>query len=95
MRFLYKPFGIFAGVIGARLGQNVFKSVWEKVDGSEPPRPATREASLPKVVAASALEAGTLAAVAAAVDRLSMRWFHHLTGFWPAEKKKQRADAEA
>jgi hypothetical protein len=93
MKFLYKPFGIIAGVIGAKIGQNVFKSVWAKVDQSEPPRPTEQEASLGKVVAASALEAATLAGVGAAVDRLGMRWFHYLTGIWPGDKPPDQADS--
>jgi hypothetical protein len=86
MKVLYKPFGIIAGMLGARIGQTVFKSVWAKVDHSEPPPPKAPEASLGKVVAASALEAATLAGVGTAVDRLGMRWFEYLTGIWPGDK---------
>ncbi len=86
MKLLYKPFGIVAGIIGARVGQSAFRAVWSKLDDGEPPKPTTEDASLPKVVAASALEAATLAGVGSAVDRLSMRWFHHLTGIWPGDK---------
>jgi hypothetical protein len=86
MKLLYKPFGIVAGLIGAKVGHNLFKRVWARVDDGEPPKAGTEEASLGKVVAAQALEAATLAGAAAAVDRMSMRWFHYLTGIWPGEK---------
>jgi Protein of unknown function (DUF4235) len=84
MKFVYKPFALIAGVIGAKLGQSLFKAIWSKLDQSEaPPGPTTESASLPKVVGAKALEAATVAGVAAAVDRASARSFEYLTGFWP------------
>jgi hypothetical protein len=88
MRILYKPFGLIAGIVGAKLGKSVFNSVWSKIDEAEPPPPSEAEASLPKVVGAAALEAATMAGVAAAVDRLSLRAFHYLTGIWPAKRSK-------
>jgi hypothetical protein len=87
MRILYKPFALIAAAIGARLGQSIFKNVWARIDPAEPPRPASAEASLPKVVGAAVLEAATTAGVAAAVDRASMRAFHYLTGIWPGKDK--------
>lgn len=89
MKVLYKPFGIAAGVIGAKLGRNAFKALWGRIDAADPPEPTTEEASFPKVVAAAALEAATMAAIAAAVDRGSARAFHHLTGIWPGKKHEE------
>jgi hypothetical protein len=89
MKFLYKPFALIAGVIGAKLGQRAFSTVWAKIDDAEPPTAATEEASIGKVVGARALEAATLAGVAAAVDRASARWFQYLTGSWPGRKPEE------
>jgi hypothetical protein len=90
MKILYKPFSILAGVIGGKLGQSVFKSIWAKLDHAQlPPSPKTEDAPVAKVVGAAALEAATMAAVGAAVDRASIRVFHHLTGIWPGEKHPQ------
>jgi hypothetical protein len=88
MKLLYKPFGIIASMIGARLGHAAFKSLWSAIDSAEPPRPTTAQVSLPKVVAATALEAATLAGVAAAVERSSAKVFHYFTGIWPGEPAK-------
>jgi len=93
VKILYKPFAIIAALIGARLGRSVFKQVWGIVDDADPPPPTTAEASLSKVVGAAALEAATMAAVGAAVDRASARWFHYLTGFWPGQKRARKAAA--
>jgi hypothetical protein len=87
MRILYKPFGMIASRIGARLGRTVFTGVWSRIDRAPPPDARTPEASLPKAVGAKALEAATMAAVATAVDRASLRSFHYLTGIWAGEKR--------
>lgn len=92
MKLLYKPFSLIAGVIAARIGKAIFKGLWSRVDDREPPGPTAPEASLPKVVGAAALEAATMASVAAAADRAAAEAFHHLTGVWPgkpAEKRKE------
>jgi Protein of unknown function (DUF4235) len=86
MKLLYKPFGIIAGVIGAKAGQKLFDRVWARVDGGPPPGPKAPDASLGRVVAAQALQAASLAGAGAAADRLGMRWFHYLTGIWPGDK---------
>lgn len=94
MKFLYKPFAIVAGVIAARLGRAAFKGLWSRVDDAEPPTPQTPDASLPKLIGAAALEAATMAGVAAAVDHASRRSFRYLTGFWPGEKRTDEAQPE-
>jgi hypothetical protein len=65
----------------------LFRTLWAKIDADSPPNPTTEEASLGKVVGAKALEAATVAGVAAAVDRASARSFQHLTGIWPGRKE--------
>lgn len=95
MKLLYKPFAILAGMIAARVGRNAFRAMWSKIDEAEPPHPTTGEAPLPKVVGAAALEAATMAGVAAAVDRASASTFHHLFGIWPGEKKQKDEDEAA
>ncbi len=89
MKILYKPFGLIAGLIAARIGRSTFKRMWSKIDEADPPDPTTAEATLPKVVGAAALEAATMAGVAAAADRVSARAFHYLTGIWPGKKKQE------
>jgi Protein of unknown function (DUF4235) len=89
MKIFYKPFAIMAALIAARLGHATFRKLWARIDDQEPPTSRTDEASMTKVVGAAALQAATLAGVAAAVDRLTARAFHYLTGIWPGEKRQQ------
>ena len=86
MKILYKPFAIIAGIIGARIATATFKAVWARIDEEPPPKPTTEESTLPKVVGAAVLQAGTTAGIGAVVDRASAQAFHHLTGVWPGEK---------
>jgi hypothetical protein len=93
-KLLYKPFAIIAGVISARLGRSIFRSLWSKIDSEEPPEATTAEASTGKVVGAAALEAATMAATAAAVNRATAKSFHHLVGIWPGERKQESDDEQ-
>lgn len=88
MKILYKPFALIASLIAARIGRSLFKSLWSRIDSGEPPTPTAPDGSLPKVVGAAALEAATMAGVAAATSRASARVFHYLVGIWPGEKGK-------
>jgi hypothetical protein len=96
MKVLYKPFAVIAGLVGAKLGDRVFRALWAKVDSGEPPKPTLREATTGKVVAAAALQAAAHSGAKAATTRATARSFHYLTGFWPGyeakaeEKSKER-----
>ena len=91
MKILYKPFGIIAGMIGARLARSVFKTVWGTIDKAAPPKAGTEDATLPRVVGAAVIEAATTAATRATVDRASLKWFHFLTGIWAGDKEPRGA----
>ena len=94
MRLLYKPFGIIAGLIAGRLGQKAFRSIWTKIDEAPPPKPSTGQGSVAKVVGSRALEAGVMAASAAAVDRLFAHWFHYFIGLWPKKPPKPKDEQQ-
>ena len=89
MKILYKPFGIIAGLIGARISTAAFKAIWSRIDEEAPPKPTTEEASFPKVVGAAMLKAATGAGIGAAVDRAGARAFYHLFGIWPGERRTE------
>jgi hypothetical protein len=93
MKLLYKPFSLLAGLIAARLGRTLFRSIWGRIDSdsAKPPRPTAGDASMSKVVSAAAIEAATMAGVRAAVNRTSARWFHFLTGTWPGAERPRKA----
>ena len=90
MRLFYKPFGLIAGMLAARIGRGIFKTLWARVDHRDPPDPTAPEAGLSKVVGAAVLEAATMAGAAAAADRVAAQAFHHLTGVWPGKPTDER-----
>jgi hypothetical protein len=84
MKLFYTPFAIVAGVVGHRTGRTAFEAVWSRVGAEEiPPSPLTGRVSLVQLAGSHALEAATIAAVAAVTDQLVARIFHHLFGAWP------------
>ena len=98
MKILYKPFALIASVIAARVGRGVFRSLWAKVDTADPPSATAPNAGLGKVVGAAALEAATMAGIAAAADRAAARTFEYLTGVWPGkapDKKKKKQEKKS
>src|ERR1700733_10961240 len=54
MKILYKPFGIIATLIGAKIARNIFNVLWSRIDAEAPPSPTTEDASFPKIVGAAA-----------------------------------------
>lgn len=92
MKLFYKPFGIIAALIAARLGKLLFTTLWARIDDREPPEPTAPHASFPKVVASKTLEAAAMAGVGAVADRAAATIFHHLTGAWPGEDPEPQAD---
>ena len=96
MKLLYKPFSLITGLIAARIGKSIFKSMWSRVDGGDkPPKPTAPDASFTKVVGGATLEAATMASVSAAADRAAAEAFHHLTGVWPGKPSEEDSDKKS
>jgi hypothetical protein len=83
---IYKPFGIFMGILAGFVSKKLFEQLWGLVDREEPPKPTTEVAPLGKVLGAAALEGVTFKVTRAAVDRAGARLFANATGTWPGEK---------
>jgi hypothetical protein len=89
MKLLYKPFGIVLGILAGLLSKRVFDFIWARFDDEEAPKATTREASMPKVVSAAALQGMVFKGTRAAVDRYGARGFYRLTGTWPGPKDQE------
>lgn len=92
MKVLYKPFGIVAGLIGAKLGKRAFDALWAKFDAAEPPHVTTRDASIGKVVGAAALQAAAKSGTKAATERATARSFQYLFGIWPGGEEESEGE---
>ena len=94
MRLLYKLVSAITGRIAAKLGKTIFRGLWSRLEATDPPPASASDASLPKVVGAAALEAATMAGVAATVKRITAAAFHHLFGVWPEDKGSRQQGSD-
>jgi hypothetical protein len=93
MKLLYKPFGIVLGLLAAFASRKLFDVLWGIFDDEEPPKPTTRDADWPKVLAAAAVQGMTFRVTRAAVDRAGAQGWDHLFGVWPGEPRQERSQA--
>jgi hypothetical protein len=91
MRFLFAPVSIVGGLIAGLLAKKVFEQVWGLIDNEQPPESEHRDVSIPKLLAAGALQGAIFRGVKEAADHYSRRAFAGATGTWPG---KERPDSE-
>ena len=89
MKFLFLPVSIAGGIMAGLLGKKAFEQVWGMVDDQEPPEAKHRDTSLPKLMAALALEGAIFRATRGLFDHEARRGFARLTGTWPGEKEPE------
>jgi hypothetical protein len=89
MKFLFTPIGIAGGLLAGFVGKKLFERIWGLVDDEEPPNPKHREISVPKMVAATALEGAVFSAVRGLADHGARRSFEHVAGSWPGEERPE------
>src|SRR3954447_13112073 len=87
MTAIYKPFGIIFGLIAGQFSKKLFDVIWARFDDEEAPKPTTREADWPKILAAAAMQGVVFKLVRAVVDREMASGFAYLTGSWPGEER--------
>lgn len=89
MKAIYKPFGIVMGLLSGLLASQIFNFIWQKFDDEEAPKPTTELATLPKLVASSALQGVVFKLTRLAVDRSLAKGYANLTGVWPGERRPE------
>ncbi len=92
MKFLYKPFGLIASVVGGILAGALFKRLWAAVaDDREAPKAKDRDRTWREVVVAAAVQGAVFGGVKALIDRAGATGFARLTGVWPGKTKTKHA----
>jgi hypothetical protein len=89
MKFVFVPIGVVAGLIAGLAGKKAFEKLWALIDEEEPPDPKHRDISVPKMVAANALEGAIFSAVRGLADHEARRTFATMTGLWPGEERPE------
>jgi hypothetical protein len=92
MGVIYKPIGIFLGIVAGLLGKRIFNFIWEKIDEEDPPKATTEETTWPKLLTAAAIQGVIFRVTRFVVDRYGAIGFQHLTGVWPGEKRPDPDD---
>lgn len=86
MKVLFIPIGVAGGLVAGLIGKKLFEQVWGLIDKEEPPEPKHREISVPKMVAATALEGAIFRTVRGLADHGARRSFAKVSGSWPGEE---------
>lgn len=88
MQALYKPIGIFVGILSGLIARRTFAQIWDRLDGDEngPPKPEAPDATFRRIVAAAALQGAVVALVRATVKRGGATAWWNLTGTWPGKR---------
>ena len=87
MKLIYKPIGIFLGVLSGLLGKKIFDFIWTKIDDEDPPKGTTQIAPLSKILVAAAIQGMIFRMTRTVVDRYGAVGWNYLTGVWPGEKR--------
>jgi hypothetical protein len=87
MGLIYKPLGIFLGILGGLLSKRIFNFVWTKLDDEDPPKGTTEQAACIKILSAAALLGVIFRTTRVVIDRYGAIGWSYLTGSWPGEKR--------
>jgi hypothetical protein len=87
VQFLFAPFSIALGLVAGAIGKKLFDVVWGWIDDEEPPESEHLRISIPKMLAAAALQGALFRIAKNGVDHASRRAFMSLTGTWPGEEE--------
>jgi Protein of unknown function (DUF4235) len=87
MKALYKPIGLFLGILSGLVARRIFNLVWTKIDDEDPPKGTTKNVPWLKVLGAAALQGVIFKSTRVVVDRYGATGWNYLTGAWPGEKR--------
>jgi hypothetical protein len=90
MKLIFAPIGIVSGLLAGWVAQKAFERLWSVFDDEEAPEPGQRDASLPKLATALAVEGAVFRLTKGLVDRGARRAFAGFTGSWPGEDAPDR-----
>jgi hypothetical protein len=89
MKFLFLPLRLATGLLAGLVAAKVFERLWALIDpdADEPPKPTHRDISVPKLIAALALEGAIFRLTRGAAEHGSQRLVARMTGIWPGEEQ--------
>jgi hypothetical protein len=88
-KLIFLPFSIGSGLLAGLIGKKTFQLIWGAIDDEEAPKAEHRYISLPKLIAALAIEGALFAAIRGLVDHGSRQAFARATGAWPGDERPE------
>ena len=88
-KLMFLPISLGSGLLAGLIGKKTFELIWGVIDDEEAPKAQHRQISLPKLVAALAIEGALFALIRGLVDHGSRQAFARATGAWPGEERPE------
>jgi hypothetical protein len=88
-KLMFLPVSIGSGLIAGLIGKKLFQGIWGVIDDEEAPKAEHRQISLPKLIAALAIEGAIFSLIRGLVDHGSRQAFTRVTGSWPGEERPE------
>jgi hypothetical protein len=88
-KLMFLPVSIGSGLLAGLIGKKMFQLIWGVIDDEEAPKAEHRYISVPKLLAALAIEGALFALIRGLVDHGSRHAFARATGAWPGEERPE------
>jgi len=89
-KLMFLPISLGSGLLAGLIGKKTFELIWGVIDDEEAPKAQHRQISLPKLVAALAIEGALFALIRGLVDHGSRQAFARATGSGRARSDPSR-----
>jgi hypothetical protein len=88
-KMMFLPISLGSGLVAGLIGKKLFQLIWGVIDDEEAPKAEHRYVSMPKLIAALAIEGALFALIRGLVDHGSRQAFARSTGAWPGEERPE------
>jgi hypothetical protein len=88
-KMMFVPISLGSGLVAGLIGKKLFQLIWGAIDDEQAPKAEHRYVSVPKLVAALAIEGALFALIRGLVDHGSRQAFARATGAWPGQERPE------
>jgi Protein of unknown function (DUF4235) len=88
-KVMFLPISLGSGLVAGLIGKKLFQLIWGVIDDEEAPKAEHRYVSMPKLIAALAVEGALFALIRGLVEHGSRHAFARATGAWPGEERPE------
>lgn len=88
-KLFFIPISVAGGLLAGFVSKKIFDQVWGLIDQEEPPDSAHREISMPKLIAAAAIQGAIFRVAKETSDHYGRRAFATVSGSWPGQERPE------